>query len=723
MAVLAITATAPLSERLALPLAAVLLAAGGVLSVPPRLLDVLTFFALLLGLAGAGRRLTRFLLPDEAPLSVGVAGFTAAVAVGTLPAYLLGHLGLLRPAYYLSAVAVLILSTLLLPLPDRQEQEGNGDPPPLPRSAIERVETALLLTAAAALGLGLLSTAWRLRFEPVGAFGGDDVSYHMGAVATWLRHGDLRMMKFEFGDRSTAFYPILAEITSWALLAPFRDSDVAARWTQLPFALFSFLALAALGRRLGLSRRASAFAVLFYASIHHILPVLTYTAGNDHSTSFFTLAALDGALATSRRPTRGRAVMTGLALGLLVGTKYIGLFYGATLALVLALLLLAHPEHRALFTTGEGRRRLLTLTGILLGAGLLAGGYTYLRNLWTLGNPVFPAPLRLLGHELCRGWETATLAYRRTRPSFHLEVWPYLTDRSDLFGPLFPYTLLPAALLAPLVALLRWGREGARRLETTVVVLLPLVFFLEFLKLMDDHRDDRYWISGLGLAALGFAWLTERLGRRAGAALRALLLVLLLHQINKLIGLSHTHEAILIVLLLPLATVIAFWREPPHLLPARRAGLLLATALGLCLLSASPFFAREIETYQSLKLRNRPAALALEEAVGQGGAKVAYVAFNQPYLYFGSRLQNDVQILPTHWDFASQYYTWVGNAEFPFDQPDFRRWWRTLVALDIRFVVLRLAGGEEPYRGWIRAHPDRFQPIYQETDEVYRLVR
>jgi hypothetical protein len=742
---------------------------------PARWLDLLVFFALLLALGVTGWRIARRLLAaggrGEGPLSTAVSGFTVAVAVGSLPAILLGHFGLLRPTWYLLTIAGIALATSFL-----RTKPGEAEAPAregvFSLTWIEQAETALALAAAGALAVSILYIAWQLRFEPVGAFGGDDASYHMAAVATWMRHGDLRMMKFDFGDRSTPFYPILAEICSWVLLAPLRDSDFAARWTQLPFALASLVALAALGRRLGLSRRAAALAPLFYASIFRVLPLLAFTAGNDHTTAFLTLAALDGALATSRRPTAGRAALTGLALGLLVGTKYIGLFYAATVVLALLILLLAQPEGRALFTTGVGRRRLLALAGTLAGVALLAGGYTYLRNAWTAGNPLFPAPLRLLGHEIFPGWDSATLAYRRTRDSFRFDVWTYLTHRTDLFGPLFPYTLLPAALLAPLLALARllgkprdggpgrdrlrslprtvdWPREapeGARpqeptepvsvgragALEAAVVLSLPLVFFLEFMELMDDHRDLRYWLAGLGLLAVGLAWLTERLEDRvrgAGAALRAILLGLLLFlpPVENWIGLDYRRKALLALALLAAAALLVTQRErlraASRRLP-RRTGAVLAVAGLAILLLEIPRLAQGVDTYQRLKLRDRPAALALEQAAGPGGATVGYLAFNQPYLFFGSRLQNDVQIVPTTWDLGAQYYRFGGSAEFPFDYPEFRRFWRILSVLKVQYLVLRLSDGEEPQRGWILSHPDRFQPIYRDgSEEIYRVVR
>ena len=72
----------------------------------------------------------------------------------------------------------------------------------------------------------------------------------------------------------------------------------------------------------------------------------------------------------------------------------------------------------------------------------------YLRNAVSTGNPVFPSPVRLLGRDLLPGWDHVSLAHRRTLPEAAIDVPHFLTQRRDLFGPLFPYTMLPAALLA-----------------------------------------------------------------------------------------------------------------------------------------------------------------------------------------------------------------------------------------------------------------------------------
>ncbi|HKV11506.1 MAG TPA: phospholipid carrier-dependent glycosyltransferase, partial [Thermoanaerobaculia bacterium] len=532
----------------------------------------------------------------------------------------------------------------------------------------------------------------------------DDLSYHLTAVATWHRHGDLRMVKFSMGDSGTAFYPILSEISAWALLAPFRDSDVAARWVELPFALFSLVALAAVARRLGLSPRAAAFAVLLYASIRRFFPVLALGAGNDHAAAFFTLAALDGILETAWKPRPGSAASTGLALGLLVGTKYIGVLNAATLLALLALLVLVRRPRLA----GTALAGLVALLAVTMA---IAGGYTYLRNAVTAGNPLFPAPLLGLP-----GWEGATMAFRSQFPEYRIDVPRFLTARPDLFGPLFPFTLLPAALLAPFLAL----RKGpwTQRIETALVFALPAVFFLEFLYLMHDHRDVRYFASGIALAAVAFAWLTERIGPRAGVAIRAL--VLLAATASVLARAFSPGKIFLGTLLVVAAALVATrWR------PVRLPGLRWAGIAGLALLLIAMFPAgAAVAKYQRVKLRDQTAAYTLEELAGPSGARIAYAGWNQPYLFFGSRLQNDVQYVPSTPSLAHQHYTWGGSPDVPLRSAGrYRTWRQNLERQKIDYVVLFRSRWENPERRWIVRHPEAFRLVYEDSQTEIWEVR
>src|SRR5262245_12054809 len=479
-------------------IAAPLLLLGAAATAPSDTLRLLTALGLLLGLGAAATRISRWLLPGLSVPSRIAASLVFAATMIVVPATVLGHYGLLAPRLFLAIEALLIASSLALRIPERSPAPtgtiaavSEGVP-----KWLRRTEMAVLVTATAAAALSFLSYAAQTElYAPPGKL--DDPSYHLSAVAVWHRHHDLRMIKFDAGDQSTAFYPIGGELIDWALLAPLRDSDFLLRWSQIPFALGSLAAMAAIALHLGLSRRSTLLAALLYLTVGRAFPSLMFSAGNDHVTAFYVLAAVDAALVFAASRTTGAAVYAGLALGLLMGTKYIGLMYALPLLFLLAVASFRRPL------------RIVPIAG-LCGSAVLAGAYTYLRNAWSVGNPVFPVPIPSLA---LPGWAEVTLAMRRHLPDFRIDVRHFLLVSTDYFGHLFRVTMLPAAVLAPVVSLLRSG-EAWRKIIRTLVLSLPVVFFLQFLFWMHDHRDVRYFLAGIALAAVAFGWLLEIVAER-----------------------------------------------------------------------------------------------------------------------------------------------------------------------------------------------------------------
>jgi hypothetical protein len=697
---------------LACLIAAVLLA-GAMLPAAPRAFQVIVFAAMLSALWGTGANLCCWLVPGWEPLSRAVAAFTFAVGVAVVPATWMGHFGLLRPAPFLVWTAAAYLLSLLLP-------ERDVEPEPVPAAASDisrsaRIEAALLIAAALAVGLVFLREVKGMRFLPPGSY--DDLSYHLSAVATWIRHGDLRMIRFSMGDTSTPYYPILGEMWSWVLFAPFRDSDVAARWSQLPFACFSILAAAAIARRLGLGRRDTALAAVSYAGIYHVFPFLAMGAGNDHSLSFFTLAAVDGSLAFARRPRAGTALMTGTALGLLLATKYIAVLFTPVLLAVLLLAVLAERRRRK-EGTEPSAARLASLAALLAAAMAITGGYTYLRNAVTTGNPIFPAPVRILGIEL-PGW--ANILERDTSPEYQIDVWHFLTRRTRLFGSYFPFTLLPAALLAPLVALAR------RRWREALVFTLPVVFFLQFRFLMHDHRDIRYFLPGIALAAMAFAWLLARIGPRI-FPFRAAVLVWIAWQDVRLFHRPNAWKLLVTLALLGIGALLELgwqrWRARHRDLPLRFwfASWGPVTVAALLTVAAVPA-GWAVAKYQAVKLAHQPGPLALERLAGPDGARVAYAGLNKPYLFFGSRLQNEVEIVPRSRALAERTYRWGSRTAKPYEVGPYRRWRGNLERLGIELVVLIRTPWADPEGSWLAHRSKDFQLVYRDAEtEIWRVL-
>lgn len=720
-----------LSKLATLAVSALLVAGAAWPGQPPAALGVLVLAALLAALGRAGWRLAAQTLPGAGLATRLTAATVLATALAVVPATVLGHFGLLFPGPFLLWAAALAAGTALLPAPAPAEPAAPGpDPRPAPFRTGER---GLAAAAVAVLVLVTLAHVRATRYGAPGVHGYDDVSYHLTTVASWVERGDLAMPKFAVGDDSTVYYPVGGELVSWALLAPFRTNDVAARWSQLPFALATLLAMAALAGRLGLRPRSALPALVLYWSLARVFPQLALGAGNDHSTAFFLLAACDGAIELARRRSLGAGLCAGAALGLLLGTKYLGVLFAPLAAGVWLVARLT--SGRA--AVSHGRFPLPELAAA--GVAAVAGGYTYLRNLVTTGNPIFPAPVRIAGAELLAGWEHATIAWRRQLPEWAIDL-PEFLWRSDLWGPVAPWALVTAALAAPAAALFLPRREGAgtagaggagRWLEAAVLAL-PVGTFLVFLRLMHDHRDIRYFFGGVALAAVGWGYLADRLersGRRGAAALA-----------SALRGVTCAAAAVW----------VAFRPEPP--LPDARPWLWLLVAAvvgaaaaagwgavrrGLGAVARRPGrtavaaalvlvpLAEHVATrYPERRLEHRLLPRYLEEhLVGPEGATVAYVGHNAPYLYYGSRLQNRVVIVPTATrDLDRRLYTWGGTTAQPYRRGRAVDWIDNLERLGVSYVVVARLGHEAPERLWMLRHPDRFRQLAaQGVEEVWRF--
>lgn len=700
----------------------------GALAAPhDRRLQAVVLLALLLGLWRIGGAVASLLRLELAPLSRLVATFTFAVAFGSFVATWLGHFAALRPAPFLLVVAAAVVAASSRDIADPRQHATDArqlDAVAAPRGArtlADRLETIAAVGTGAAMTLGYVVETLRRFVLPLHG-GPDDLSYHLTAVAVWQRWGDLRMVKFSMGDWGTAFYPILPELSSWMLLAPFRDSDVAARWSELPFALLSLVAVAAVARRLGVGRRGALLTAALYGALR-LVAALAFAAGNDHVTAFFTLAALDAALACAERPRLGLFAYLGTALGLLVASKYLAI-YNALSVLVVFVVAYALRSRQAraaeatsspMHETAHDRApaRLLPGIAVLLAMLAVTGGYTYLRNWMTTGNPVYPQPVHIAGVELFAGRAELSLAARRGDEG--LDLWEFLVSPDNAFASFFPFTLLPAALLAPLFAAAR------RRWLAAVVLALPLALFLEFLFLYltwDRGGNIRYLFAAAALGAVAFAWLTERLGV-VGSWLRSVTFVVLSFRYARWLETRGEWESIVALLLIAGAGV-AVWSWPRWRMPAPKAAKPLV-AVGI--VAAVLALGCNVGRYQRTKLAGSPAAMALERLTGGRGATVGYVGLNQPYLFFGSRLQNDVRIVPRSFNLRAEHYRWGGVPERPFRHSTFARWIGVVKILGIQYVVVVRSPDENPERTWMANHWDRFRRVYvDETTEIWKLL-
>ena len=294
----------------------------------------------------AARRLTAS--RSQAGLDAAVLGYAVQyVAVGGL-----GMVGLLRPAAVLS---VGMIAAVAMWIAGGKRRPARHDRQPV---------AAAIGLFAAAVAVGF---AWFQADLPV--LNNDALTYHLPAAVQWLQTGRIGLFPTWFFNPANGYSPLAGSTFIAWLIAPF-GSDAAARFVQVPALLCVGLGVYRLGRELSAVRWAAA-SVAAAAVLCRPLLTAGMMAKDDLFVGLFFVAALV-ALSPDRMRERFGPARLGLAVGLLMATKY-------TALLAVPLLLPAVRRPRRLWVSGA------------IAAGL--AGPWYVRNWVATGNPLFPVDL------------------------------------------------------------------------------------------------------------------------------------------------------------------------------------------------------------------------------------------------------------------------------------------------------------------------------------------
>lgn len=205
----------------------------------------------------------------------------------------------------------------------------------------------------------------------------DVVTAHLARVGYWMQHGDLRPWPADTYQLAQVIYPLNAQSQIlWSLL--FLRTDQLAgisQWIALPIV---FLAVYGFARLLQLDRYWSVIAALVCFSIPNVyLQGLTAMTDLVSAALFLCAIYLFFLMVKEER----LSILSGVALGLAVGTKQTILFALPGLFLVLMYLAITRKSLWSL---------LLKWAGVSLAAFLLAGAYIYISNFLYWGSPLGP---------------------------------------------------------------------------------------------------------------------------------------------------------------------------------------------------------------------------------------------------------------------------------------------------------------------------------------------
>jgi 4-amino-4-deoxy-L-arabinose transferase-like glycosyltransferase len=209
----------------------------------------------------------------------------------------------------------------------------------------------------------------------------DSLSTHMSRIGYWLQRGAF----FPWPSQRTwqITYPVNMQLQIfWTVL--FLRSDRIVEIVQWLGALAALAAVFGLARLLGASRPQALFAALLYATFPEIILESTTTQNDLVAGTLFAAMLYLLFLGLSRRNS-GVLALSGLALGLGLGTKQTLLFLIPGLAMTLALILVyGRTAIRSLF-------RNLVFWGVsALVAFMLFGVYMFIVNQVSFGTPMGP---------------------------------------------------------------------------------------------------------------------------------------------------------------------------------------------------------------------------------------------------------------------------------------------------------------------------------------------
>jgi len=211
----------------------------------------------------------------------------------------------------------------------------------------------------------------------------DTLTYHLPAAVAWLQEKRISLFQTWFFNPANTYSPLAGSMFATWLMAP-MGNDALARFVQvMPWALILF-SLMTLCRDMGAPAIAAALAA---AGAVLSRPFLSESiiAKDDLFVAAFFISAVAG-LSRTRISGPFAAMRTGIAIGLMLATKY-------TALMSLPILLLAVDA--PIRAKWQWRHWMVAACAVLI----IAGPW-YLRNLIHWGNPLFPIRIDLLGWRL-----------------------------------------------------------------------------------------------------------------------------------------------------------------------------------------------------------------------------------------------------------------------------------------------------------------------------------
>lgn len=346
----------------------------------------------------------------------------------------------------------------------------------------------------------------------------DSIAYHLPFVAKWLQTGTLNHLYYSAFAGPISYYPGNYELLDlWSFL-PFQN-DFFANLINFPLFVILGVVIWRILRNFGIDKNTA----LISTAIPFYMPIFLHQAGLPLVDLFFVLIFaisiyfLQEISINQEKEKYSNFLLFGLSIGLFIGTKYLGLVYGALMVLLLVGIAFYHAKNKKIKLCKAG---FITIAGILF-----TGSFFYIRNWIDSGNPLFPVDVNFSGINIFEGYQGVNENLKSTSllGNFHnqgrirefLKTFFYITGPFGIISIFMP--LIIFCFTSAKITLNKFKKIKIEKKDILMPVLLALgilLYFYLYLKAPYTNKDlpqnIRYSMPFLLMGTFGVAYVISR---------------------------------------------------------------------------------------------------------------------------------------------------------------------------------------------------------------------
>jgi len=598
----------------------------------------------------------------------------------------------------------------------------------------------------------------------------DSISYHLPFVVEWFKTKSLLPIYYNAFAGPVGYYPSNVELFElWSFLPFGKDFFI----NFINFFMFPIIIFGSYGVLKNLKIRS----VAAWTGIGFLMymPIIPHFFGFPHVDVFFTVAFILAIYFLQefwKTKFISDFVLSGIAIGLFVGTKYLGIPYALPLLIVAGVAVIKNfYKHKI---------KLLGAIAGFTGGGILGGGFWYIRNWLQSGNPIFPTEVVVAGHKLFSGYYGLTekifnfsLLYNIQDLSKFREFVHGFFQRVGLQSILIPVFL--SILFIYLIFLLfkfflariksEQKKEIIKDLSIGTIILFSAIFYFYFyLKAPYSYStliaNVRYSMMFLFVASIMVGLLVDRLKIvelfmyaffPAIAFYNIAFLVINNPEINVIEGYKIPLDYQLVVQNLYLFIIFSFWcaliatciyliikvfttkKSKNAFRFITVLSLIFFVITTLCLYTKALPKREELKNYFYEKYYTvEPlGTLSIAQVANwfdehAPNAKIAYTGSPFHYHLFGRSLQREADYININECLNCRYFEYRQSPESIRRDPNFDNWLSNLKAKEKEYVVIatNITNGVRNWEfEWAKANPKNLESVFQKDSiYVYKIV-